>query len=114
MNSDISHTPQPESQTEAIKTLLPKLVETAPTEAVAVLVLYSDEFVVQMLELLNPASAQNVIERFTSERRQWMRNVEHGDQTIGHMMEPPLAVYRAHTTTADLGQLAKRALITYV
>src|SRR5262245_18891203 len=46
-----------------------------------------------------------------------MRNETYPDDTIGHMMEPPLAVYRPETTiaqaTADLRQLTKRAFITY-
>jgi magnesium transporter len=50
-------------------------------------------------------------------RRQWMRNEAFPEQTVGHMMEPPLAVYPPSTTikeaTEDLRQLAKRAFITY-
>ena len=130
MNPESSQTPAPEKHTDEIAALLPALVETAPTEAVNMLAPYPDEFAVQMLALLNPAAAQDVIERFPSERRQkimaaappetrrqWMRNEAHGEDTIGHMMEPPLAVYRAETTiaeaTAHLRHLVKRTLITY-
>ena len=130
MNPEPSQTPSTESDTPAIQTLMPALVETAPTEAVNLLAPYPDEFVVQMLELLNPAAAQNVIERFPSARRQkimaaassemrrqWMRNEAYEPDTIGHMMEPPIAVFRPETTiaeaTSDLRHLAKRAFITY-
>ena len=131
MNQESSETPAPEPHLKGIQTLMPALVETAPTEAVKMLAPYPDEFVVQMLALLNPAAAQNVVERFPSDRRQkimaaapaetrrqWMRNEAYAPETIGHMMEPPLAVFRPETTiaqaTTDLRQLAKRALITYV
>ena len=131
MNPETPETPAPEPHMKGISMLMPALVETAPTEAVNMLAPYPDEFVVQMLELLNPAAAQNVIERFPGDRRQkimaaasaetrrqWMRNEAYAPDTIGHMMEPPLAVYRPETTiaaaTADLRQLAKRALITYL
>ena len=120
-----------DGNTAGVKTLMQSLVETAPTEAVKMLDPYPDEFVVQMLELLNPAAAQDVVERFpgarrqkimaaasVETRRQWMRNEAHAADTIGHMMEPPIAVYRPQTTiteaTADLRHLAKRALITYL
>ena len=131
MNQESSETPAPEPHLKGIQTLMPALVETAPTEAVKMLAPYPDEFVVQMLALLNPAAAQNVVERFPSDRRQkimaaapaetrrqWMRNEAYAPETIGHRMEPPLAVFRPETTiaqaTTDLRQLAKRALITYV
>ena len=131
MDSQISETSASEKQLLAITALLPALVETSPAEAVKMLADYPDDFVVKMLALLNPAAAQDVIGLFASERRQkimaeapdetrrqWMRNESYPDDTIGHMMEPPLAVYGPKTTiveaTADLRQLAKRALITYV
>ena len=106
------------------------MVEKAPAEAVKMLDSYPPEFAVQMLELLNPSLAQDVLGKFPSEqrqkviaaaspelRRQWMRNAAYGEHTIGHMMEPPLAVYRPETTvaeaTSDLRHLSKRAFITY-
>lgn len=131
MNSETPESPATETHLKQIETLMPALVATAPTEAVKMLEPYPDEFVVHVLALLNPAAAQDVIERFPSDRRQkimaaaspetrrqWMRNEAHAPETIGHMMEPPLAVYHPDTTiaeaTADLRQLTKRALITYV
>lgn len=110
--------------------MLPKLVERAPREAVKMLSSYPDEFVVGMLTLLNPSLAQDVLERFPSERRQkvmaaappatrqqWARNEDYPPQTVGHMMEPPLAVFRPEITvseaTRELRHFAARALITY-
>lgn len=113
-----------------IQRLLPAVVQKAPAEAVEMLAPYPPEFVADMLQLLNPSIAQDVLQRLPSDRRQkvlaavapamrrqWMRNDAYAEQTVGHMMEPPLAVYRPETTvgeaTADLRQLTKRAFITY-
>ena len=53
-----------------INRLLPAMVNRAPGEAARMLQDYPDDFVVGMLASLNPALAQSVLERFSSERRQ--------------------------------------------
>src|SRR5262245_778095 len=53
-----------------VMTLFTKLVEHVPQEAAKMLEPYPDEFVVQMLELLNPASALKILQRFDPARRQ--------------------------------------------
>lgn len=90
-----------------------------------------NEFVAKMLTLLNPALAQDVLERFPSERRQkivaaapsemrqqWVRNEAFPESTIGRMMEPALAVFHPQTTVAEATQelrhLVKTAFITYL
>ncbi len=114
-----------------INTLLPTVVDRAPAEVARILDHYPDEFVAQMLALLNPALAQSVLERFKSERRQriiaaappetrlqWVRNESYPENAIGHMMEPALAVFRPATTvaeaTTELRHFVTRAFITYV
>lgn len=116
---------------EEIQALLAQVVARAPGEAARMLTSYPDEFVVDMLTLLNPAQAQRVLAKLKSERRQrvmaaappqvrqqWARNDEYRDNTIGHMMEPPLAVFLPDTTVAkateELRLLVGRAFITYV
>ncbi len=113
-----------------VRTLFTKLVETDPREAAKMLEPYPDEFVVQMLELLNPASALKILQRFKPSRRQtilataspetnkqWMRNQTYPERTIGRLMQPPLAVFRPQTTIAEateqIRRLAKKAIITY-
>src|SRR5687767_3999671 len=94
--------PESNKATAAIKALLPAVVEQSPSEAVKILDPYPAEFAVQMLELLNPSVAQDVLERFSTERRQkvmaaaspelrrqWTRNEAYDENTVGHMMEPP-------------------------
>jgi hypothetical protein len=64
--------------------------------------------------LLNPSQAQDALERFPIERRQkiiaaappetrnqWIRNEGYPETSIGHMMEPALAVFQPGTTVAD-------------
>ncbi len=80
---------------------------------------------------LNPALAQSVLERFPSARRQkviaaappairqqWIRNEAYPENSIGHMMEPALAVFSPATTVAEatreLRHFVTRAFITYV
>jgi len=113
-----------------LRELFSKVVERAPNEAVKMLEPYPDEFVVRMLELLNPALALRILERFDPSRRQtimatasvedtqqWMRNQTYPERTIGRLMQPPLAVFRPQTTVAEateqIRRLASKAIITY-
>jgi magnesium transporter len=113
-----------------IRELLGKLTARAPHEAAKMLSAYPDQFAVDMLTLVNPAQAQRVLQRLPSERRQkvmaaapvhtrqqWARNEAYADNTIGHMMEPPLAVFLPETTVAkateELRLFVARAFITY-
>ena len=113
-----------------LRELFTKIVERDPHEAVKMLETYPDEFVVKMLELLNPAAAMKTLQRFNLSRRetllatassetthQWMRNQTYPERTVGRLMQPPLAVFRPTTTVADateqIRRLAKRAIITY-
>jgi magnesium transporter len=122
--------PSPQTTTLAIQALLPVVVQKSPADAVKTLATYPSEMVAGTLELLNPATAQDILHRLSSERRQkvmaaaapavrrqWMRNEAYPEQSVGYMMEAPLAVYGPETTireaTEDLRQLTKQAFITY-
>jgi magnesium transporter len=87
--------------------------------------------VAETLAFLNPRFAQEILDRFRSERRQkiiaaapaetrlqWIRNESYPEKAIGRMMEPALAVFRPETTVADatreLRHFVTRAFITYV
>jgi hypothetical protein len=54
-----------------IRTLFSKVVERDPREAAKMLEPYPDEFVVGMLELLNPIAALNILERFDPPLARW-------------------------------------------
>lgn len=113
-----------------LRKLFIAVVDRSPREAVKMLAPYPDEFVVKMLELLNPAQAQDVLSRMPDSRRQtvfataseetaqqWMRNQTYRPQTIGRLMQPPLAVFHPETTIAEATEqirlLAGKAIITY-
>ena len=113
-----------------VRTLFTKVVERDPREAARMLEPYPDEFIVQMLELLNPASALKILQRFDPPRRetilatasaedtrQWMRNQTYPERTIGRLMQPPLAVFSPQTTVAEateqIRRLARKTIITY-
>jgi magnesium transporter len=83
-----------------------------------------------MLELLNPAAALKILQRFDSSRRetilatasaettrQWVRNQAYPERTVGQLMQPPLAVFRPTTTVAEateqIRRLARKTIITY-
>lgn len=114
-----------------IEALLAQVVAQAPSEAVEMLAPYPNGFIANMLRLLNPALAQDVLQRFPSDRRQkimaaappemrqqWVRNEAFPESTIGRMMEPALAVFDPQTTVAEatqeLRQFVKTAFITYL
>src|SRR6516164_432221 len=113
-----------------LRELFTKIVERDPHEAVKMLEPYPDEFVIKMLELLNPAAALKILQRFNLSRRetilataspettqQWMRNQTYPERTIGRLMQPPLAVFRPTTTIAEateqIRRLVQKAIITY-
>jgi magnesium transporter len=119
------------AETDEIRKLLPSVVECSPADAAKMLTTYPEEFAVSMLEMLNPGLAQDVLDQFPAghrqkllataspeTRRQWMRNENYPENTIGRLMEPPLAVFRPETTIAEateqLRHLVKRAFITYL
>ena len=81
-------------------------VEHNPTEAVELLTPYPDVYVETVLELLNPALRQQLLDVLPRERRerilstaspenrrQWLRNDAFEENTIGRLMEPALAVF---------------------
>ncbi|HEV3410458.1 MAG TPA: hypothetical protein VG095_09190, partial [Chthoniobacterales bacterium] len=113
-----------------VQQLFRSVVERAPREAAKMLRGYPEPFVVDMLELLNPGMALDVLECLPDARRQavlaaappetsrqWMRNESYGEHTIGRLMQPPLAVFRPETTVGDaieqIRQLTRHAIITY-
>lgn len=102
-----------------------------PGEVVALLQGQPQSKIVEVLESLNPAIAQEVIGAFPEDsvqgimaaapdelRIQWVKNAGFEEHTVGRMMEPPRGVYPPDTTiemaTEDLRLLSKHAFITYL
>jgi magnesium transporter len=129
--------PNPEASSPETQELAPELerlfralVARGPRDAAQLLHGYPETFVVDMLELLNPAMAVDVLECLPDDRqqavlaaappessRQWMRNESYPEHTIGRLMQPPLAVFRPETTIAEateqIRRLSRHTIITY-
>lgn len=122
--------PETQDLTPEIQELFRKLSERGPREAGKLLSGYPETFIVDMLELLNPAMAVDVLECLPDDRqqavlaaapvetsRQWMRNESYREHTIGRLMQPPLAVFRPATTIGDaieqIRTLTRHTIITY-
>ncbi|MBA2433182.1 MAG: magnesium transporter, partial [Chthoniobacterales bacterium] len=131
MDADSQQVLEDVSARAQIKALLPAVVDKAPKEAAKMLLDYPDNFIVEMLQLMNPNQAQRVLECLPNDRRQkvlaaaelptrqqWARNEAYKENTVGQMMEPPLATFPPTTLVAqvveELRLLVGRALITYV
>lgn len=86
--------------------------------------------VATVLMNLNPMVAQQVLEEMEESTRtialsfspkdkakQWISNREHPEDSVGWLMEPPVAVFRPEATVRDtieeVRKLAKKAFITY-
>ncbi len=90
----------------------------------------SSEDAAKVLQQLNPMIAQQVLEEMEEQTRtitltfapkdkarQWISNREHPEDSVGWLMEPPVAVFRPEATVRDtieeVRKLAKKAFITY-
>jgi magnesium transporter len=102
-----------------------------PPEAALRLRNESDEISARALALLNPAEVADVLAHLAPERRariiaaapagrgeQWGVNLQYPEESVGRLMEAPLAVYGTETTVGEaierLRELVQRAFITYV
>ena len=115
---------------ESASALNDDLAHCAPHEAAALLSDWSDEAVATALLALNPMTAQQVLRELSDEKRcgvlaatpiekahQWMHNQRYPQDSVGWLMEPPVAVFRPQMTVAQtieaLRHLTKKAFITY-
>jgi len=106
------------------------ILNQGPFEAAALLDAEPDETVVAVLAAQNPAIADEILWAFPEARRarilraappehreQWARNHEYPEDSLGRLMDPPIAVLRPDQTAADvierLRPIVKRALVTY-
>ena len=107
-----------------------KLSEVGPEEASEILESTPEEIVVELLQEINPHSAQDIIEHFDSERKeeimaaapadvreQWKENQTFEEGTIGRLMEIPSAVFKPTDTIGEtieaLRSIVKTAHVTY-
>ena len=112
------------------ETLLDAVSQSGAHDAADLLEQASGEDAARVLQQLNPMVAQHVLEEMQEEPRtaaltfvpqikaqQWASNREHPEDSVGWLMEAPVAVFRPAATVRDtieeIRSLAKRAFITY-
>lgn len=115
---------------EAPENLLDEVHSLAPHAVADLLETRAPEEGVAVLEALNPMVAQQVLHEMVEghrckilasapidKARQWMHNRQYPEDSVGWLMEPPVAVFRPTMTVRDtieaLRKLTKRAFITY-
>lgn len=112
------------------ESLLDAVSQSGAHDAADLLEQASGEDAAKVLQQLNPMVAQQVLEEMREEprtaamtfvplqkARQWASNREHPEDSVGWLMEEPVAVFRpdasARDTIEEVRKLAKKAFITY-
>lgn len=116
---------------ENVEDLAAEAQRRSPRDAAALLGDVADHVAAGVLQSLNPALAQDVLDELPDARRnavlaaaspqqraQWIRNDRYPEDTIGRLMEPPSAVFHRDQTIADaieaVRELSKTTFITYL
>jgi len=112
------------------ESLLDAVSQSGAHDAADLLEQASGEDAAQVLQQLNPMVAQHVLDEMQDEPRtaaltfvplqktqQWASNREHPEDSVGWLMDAPVAVFRPEATARDtieeIRRLAKKAFITY-
>jgi magnesium transporter len=117
--------------TDSVEHLAAEAQRRSPRDAAALLVTIADPVAAGVLQSLNPALAQDILDELPADRRgavlaaaspqqraQWIRNDKYAEDTIGRLMEPPSAVFGRTQTIAEtieaVRELSKTTFVTYV
>jgi magnesium transporter len=130
--ADATAPPIGPAETEAARMdrLHAEVAQRGPTDAAEILEPEADATVVQVLGRLIPAAAVEILWEFPDDRRrrlleaappergsQWVRNQSYPEDTVGRLMDHPLAIFgpdlTAQQTTERLRELVRTAFITY-
>ena len=115
---------------EGINQLSAELTQRAPHEAAELLAAQTDADALAALEPVNPMTLQQILRELDDKRRcellaaapvekarQWMKNQEYPEDSVGWLMEPSTAVFRQQMTVGEtieaLRKLTKKNFITY-
>jgi magnesium transporter len=118
------------SESDAIAALANEVSLMGTYEASERLENEQDEVIVEVLRTLNPSAAMDILDDFAPPKRrsvvgaaspevgqQWSRNQQYEEDTIGRLMEAPVAVFRPETTVQQaverLRVLVQTAQVTY-
>lgn len=128
MNSTATPTPPPGAT--AAPDLLQEVRQRPPREAAERLRGVAPAAAADVLARLNPAAVQDILPELTQEQRhavmgaapqalalQWSRNQSCPEDSVGRLMEPPIAVFGPYITVGEtverLRELVKTAFVTY-
>lgn len=120
----------PNTHAPTVDDLLAEVQRRGPRDAAVLLSSAADRTAADVLQSLNPAVAQDILDELPADRRaavlkaaspqqraQWLRNDRYPEETIGRLMEPPAAVFRREQTIAEtidaVRELAKTSFVTY-
>jgi magnesium transporter len=120
----------PPTHATRIAELAEAVLKRGPYEAFELLEPEPDAVIASVLAAENPAIADEILWEFPEERRnavlaaaapeqreQWTRNHQYPEDSIGRLMDPPIAVLKPEMTAAEvierLRPIVKKALVTY-
>src|SRR5262245_34518142 len=96
---------------ERVRELASQLPTLGPLEAMRLLKPHPDPLVEQVLQAINPSTAQAILDQFAVERRQaiiaaapvavgrqWLHNQSFPEDSVGRLMDPAIAVFRRDMT----------------
>lgn len=129
-DTQLAGEPQTEVSVDPLTALVEEVIHLPPEQAVKHLDSYSNERIVEVLMRLNPQVSGDILYAFPETRRhaviaaaplessrQWARNHQYPDDSIGRLMDPPIGIFRPDMTVKEtievLRELVKKALITY-
>lgn len=112
------------------ESLAVQVTKRAPFEAARLLDPHPNGAVVAVLEEVNPSFAQDILDQFSAQRRQailaaappqfsrqWLRNQQYPEDSVGRLMEAPAAVFSPEMTVGEaieqLRVLVTKRFITY-
>lgn len=115
---------------DRVEQLAAQAAMSGPHEAARLLAGESDDLAARVLQGLNPSTVQDVLDVLPPARRQaliaaaplacgrqWLRNQSFPEESVGRLMDPPLAVFHPQDTVGDtierLRDLVQHAFITY-
>ena len=114
---------------EDVEALAAQVATSGPHEAAELLRNKSPEVISDALRRINPSFAQDVLEHLSDEQRddvienadavgeQWERNLTYAEDSIGRLMERPVAVLAPAMSISDaterVRELVKRVFVTY-
>jgi magnesium transporter len=120
----------PRDHEEAVEELSEAVAHQGPEEAAELLATQPADTIVDVLQQVNPATAQDVLFSLPEEQqkevlaaappessRQWALNQTFPEESVGRLMDPPVAVFVEGTTVGEaieeLRDLVKGTFITY-